>query len=937
MVSFTKTLKNPAMPARARARAFAVLAALVFLPFLPVRAAAMGRVQGKVIATETGEAIGFADLLLIPADTTMKKVGMLSNADGTFLLVAPAGHYTLQIRALSYATKRIDGVAIEEGQLLPLNVTLTSEAIQQKEVVVEATAKQNTDASMMAQRRKAATVGDAVSAEQMRRAPDKNASDVLKRVTGLSVSDNKYVYVRGMGERYNSTEVDGVRVVSPEANKRVVPMDLFPAALLDNIVVQKAWSADRSGEFSGGDVQVHLKDFPGKRAWSLSLAQGSTSGTTFGNMLTYTSSSADVWGFGASSRGIPSIVNQIAGNKPLTLGQPPNGFPASTLQQVEKDFANVWTPHGAHAAPNGNYALTYGDEWKPFGRPVGMIGSWTFNRSLEQHDEVQRFTDNGVVAKSQYDMTRSNESVQMGANASLSFRPSPSHRLSVRGLYTNKADDEVVQYEGLDPNAGEFFRRATKLTYVQRDIRYATVEGTDDVAKLFHSTFDWQFTRSLAHRQQPDKREATYIRVPLDESNPGFWGLATGRREYGDIHEDGWSTVLKLATPYKLGGWGSGRWVVGYDRQSRARVNGYRRFDFIPGQPGQDAPPESVYDAVNEATIAQDNYHASQLVEAYFVSTDVPLGKRVRGNVGLRREQGDQQVASHDLFNPGIVTSSGSFRSTDWLAGGNLTWAATDHMNVRAAASRTLNRPDMDDLSTLQALDFAGDRIRIGNPHLVRALIANYDLRVEAFPGLGDVLAAGVFYKNLQHPIEPALFGTNGQLGVRPENSEGGHNIGGEFEVRSGLGKLWSRLDRLSFNSNLSFISSKIRTAQTTNRGNTEHPLVGQAPYLFNVGLTYTSKGGHGELSVLTSMVGRRLKELNITQVNASGDGIPNLFTQGSTTLDATASFAPMRGSRLRIGAGNLLNTPYREAVGDIEMRRYTTGRTYSVAFSLGS
>jgi hypothetical protein len=472
---------------------------------------------------------------------------------------------------------------------------------------------------------------------------------------------------------------------------------------------------------------------------------------------------------------------------------------------------------------------------------------------------------------------------------------------------------------------------------VQRAIRYLTLEGQDDIGALLHSTVEWQFTRSGAHRQQPDKREATYIRVPLDATDPGFWGLATGRREYGDITEDGWTTILKWGMPYTLGGLGSGRWIAGYDRQSRARVNGYRRFDFIPSQPGMDAPPESVYIAVNEATINQDNYNASQLVESYFLTTDVPLGKKLRGNIGVRREQGDQQVASHDLFNPTIITSQGSFRSTDWLAGGNLTWAAAEHLNVRAAASRTLNRPDLDDLSTLQALDFAGDRIRIGNPHLVRALIENYDLRVEGFPGIGEVLAAGVFYKQLHHPIEPALFGTNGQLGIRPENSEGGRNIGGEFEVRSGLGRITSRLKRWSLNSNLSVISSRIRTAQTTNRGNTEHPLVGQAPFLLNLGLTYASPSGHTEFSVLTSTVGQRLKELNMTQVNGAGDGIPNRFTRGVTTLDVTAGFSPVRGSRLKISAGNLLNRPVQEFIGDLEMRRYTTGRTYSVSLSLGS
>src|SRR5262249_7266870 len=160
---------------------------------------------------------------------------------------------------------------------------------------------------------------------------------------------------------------------------------------------------------------------------------------------------------------------------------------------------------------------------------------------------------------------------------------------------------------------------------------------------------------------------------------------------------------------------------------------------------------------------------------------------------------------------------------------------------------------------------------------------------------------------------------------------------GAEFELRAGLGRLMPRLKRLSLNSNLSLISSKIRTAQTTNRGNTEHPLVGQAPFLMNVGLTYATPGGHTEFSVLTSTVGKRLKELNITQVNSVGDGIPNLFTRAITTLDATASFSPLHGTRLKFSAGNLLDRPVQEFVGDLEMRRYTTGRTYSLSFSLGS
>jgi outer membrane receptor protein involved in Fe transport len=534
-------------------------------------------------------------------------------------------------------------------------------------------------------------------------------------------------------------------------------------------------------------------------------------------------------------------------------------------------------------------------------------------------------------------MERSTESVQLGGNASLSFRPSASHRLNLRGLYTNKADDEVLLYRGWDPDAGAFERRATRLTYVQREIRYATLEGQHDLGALARATVDWRFTRSDARRQQPDKRESMFIRVPIDESNPGWWGLATGRREYGDLLEDGWGSTIKLGMPYAFDGLGTGRVTVGFDRQSRRRDHHYRRFDFLPSQPGMDAPPESVYASVTEATTGRDNYAARQLVEAWFASVDLPLGRRFRGNLGVRREYGAQSVASHDLWAPAVVVAEGGARSTDWLTGANLTWLVSERMNLRAAASRTLNRPDLDDLSPLPALDFVGDKIRLGNPALERATIVNYDLRAELFPGGTEVFAAGVFYKRLHRPIEPALFGTNGQLGIRPENSQGGRNVGVELEARAGLGRLLPALHAWSVSSNLSLISSRIETDQATDRGNSEHPLVGQAPLLWNLGVTWAPGAWGSEVTLLSSTVGRRLKELNQTQVNAAGDGIPNLYTRAMTTLDLTAACSAFGRARIKLAASNLLDKPVQEFVGPIEMRRYATGRSFSVSLSLGS
>jgi hypothetical protein len=480
-------------------------------------AATTGKIQGKIVGTDTGEPLGFADLLLIPADTTFRRVGGLSNADGTFLLEAPAGRYTLQIRALSYASQRVEGITIEAGKLLPFSTVLKPEAIQQEEIVVEAKARQNTENSMLSARRKAAAVGDAVSAEQVRRSPDKDAAEVLRRVTGLSVSDGKYVFVRGLGERYSSTEVDGVRIASPESNKRVVPLDLVPANLLENIVVQKTYTADRPGEFGGGDVQVHTRDFPGNRTWSFSISQGCTQGVTFGQRRTYASSRADLFGFGADSRRIPDAVYDVAGNRPLVESSDPSrGFTRSTLATVARSFANIWSPQSAHAIPDAGYSATYGDEFKLFGRSLGVIVSGSMNRSFDEQAETQRYFTGVSDTLVDYAVQRSTESVQLGGISGLSLRLSPRHTVHLRGLYTHSADDEVRSYEGDNHSGpsqitGEDQRlRSTRLLYVEREVRSGALEGQHEFARLAGTSLNWKLSRSKAKRLQPDRRETTY-------------------------------------------------------------------------------------------------------------------------------------------------------------------------------------------------------------------------------------------------------------------------------------------------------------------------------------------------------------------------------------------------------------------------------------------
>ncbi len=944
------THRNPAFRC---AWAIGIAFALLVVPGAhPALAAATGKIQGRLVATDTGEPLGFADVRLIPADTALRPVGTMANADGTFLIEVAPGRYALELRALSYARKRVEGILIEAGRLLPFDTGLAPEALQQPEIVVDARARQNTEGAILATRRRAVTVGDAISAEQVRRSPDRDAAEVLRRVTGLTVSSGKFVFVRGLGERYSSTEVDGVRIASPEQNKRVVPLDLFPASLLENITIQKTYTADRPGEFGGGDVQVRTKDFPGRRTWSYSVSQGWAEGTTFQHLRTYAGSRADLFGFGSDARRIPDAVFDLAGGAQLREGSPARGFfTRSTLAAVGRSFSNIWSPTRTRAIPNASYSAAYGDEFKLFGRPLGMIESWSVSRSFDQTDASERFFPNADDTLYDYAVNRSRETVQLGNVTGISYRLSPRHTLHARAIWTHSADDEVRVYEGTDHNQVDgttgtwLVHRDTRLMYVERDVLSGTAGGQHEFAGLFGTRFDWNLSRSRAKRQQPDRRETSYSYHPYDDGTGHLvdsWTGSVGRREYGDLRDVDRGVTVSATTPFRLGRLGRGRTVAGFSRQDKDRDNFYRRFNFYANANADPtAPPEVLFGPeafdgkpgsgyVDEATLSQDNYVAQQRVAAGFLSVEVPMGSSLRTTLGLRVERGTQDVRSFDLFNPSRVTAQGGFANTDWLPSGNLTWSATTAINVRIAASRTLSRPDLNELSPSPALEYIGGFQQAGNPQLRRALLDNYDVRVEAFPSPTEVMAVGAFHKRLEEPIEQVLEPST-PLTLKPYNSEKGFSRGMELEARASLGRLWRRLTGLTLNTNGSFITSRVRPrAQLISYGTKEHPLQGQANNVLNAGLGCTSRAGKVDAAVLLSRVGRRLNALGLKSI---GD----VYEQPMTTLDVTLNLQFFPGARLRMAAKNLLDRETRLLQGGREVSHSHTGRSYSLGCSFGS
>lgn len=940
-------------------RAFLLAVALLATP---TTALALGKVRGRVFAQDTGEPMSFVNVVLLPSDTTMRRVGGLTNTDGTFELTAPAGTWTLQIRQLSYARKSVSGVRVSDSTPVELGtIALALEAIPQQEVVVEARAQQNNEKALLAVRRKAATVQDAVSAEQVRRTSDRHAGEVLRRVTGLTLNDGKYVFVRGLGERYSSTELDGVRLASPEQNKRVVPLDLIPAALLENITVQKTYTADRPAEFGGGDVQVKTKDFPGRRSLSISASQGVDEGTTNQRVLSSRNPRGDLWALGSSDRGIPDLIDQMARDRRVIVGGifDPNGLTPADIARLGRAFPQNWGAKLTEASPNGSYSLTFGDEWNVFGRALGLVTSATYSRSFNEQNEQQRyFVGQALTPGSEpqprfdFGVRRATEAVQLGGLGAIGYRLAPNHSLHLRGFYNRSADNEVRTYAGLSEDVQDSLQ-STRVRYTQRDLLTASLEGRHEFANARRLRLEWKASRSRADLQRPDQRESRYQRfTDYDENdNPiRAWGLRQDRgatRKYQDMRELGRGMELHASVPVAFGVLGKGKFAMGWNDQWKNRDFYYRRFSFKPAAGRLVGPADSLLSpddftgrnggaTVEEYTFLNDNYDAEQGQTALYAAVDLPFGPRVKTQLGLRMEYGLQAVRAFYLFSPSRTEAAGRIEQTDLLPSANVTWNVLENVNLRFGASRTLSRPDLAEMAPVLLEDYVpgfrdmpGLYFR-GNPNLVRARLENWDVRLEAFPGLSEVFAIGAFTKRLEHPVELSAGGGSEPV-FTPINSEEGRNSGIEAEVRASLGRVWKPLAPLTINSNYTAIRSKVRLPRrSTELVASEHPLQGQADRIVNFGVTFAGLRDRLDASLQLTHTGRKLAALGIAPA-------PDFYDEPLTTLDLAANLRPLPYLRVKLSGSNLTDATTVVKQGPFDSIRYRPGRGYSVSVQFGS
>ncbi len=904
----------------------AVLTLVVAPPALSAQSApAVGRIAGRVIDASTG--LGITGVGVVVDGTT---IGTQTGVDGRYVIArVPAGTVTLQVRRIGYGPKTITGLMLPADGAIEQNVTLEEAKTELAAISVSAEAERGSVNAALDAQRTATGIVNAITAEQIAKSPDGDAAKAIQRVSGVTVQDGRSVFVRGLGERYTVTNLNGTRLPSPEPEKRFVPLDMFPSALLQSINVSKTFTPDLSGDFSGASVDIQTRDFPARRAVTFSASLGGNDLAT-GRQIEAAPSSGSEWlGFGSGSRPLPPQLASASAVGQLATRQEING--------AINSLRNTWTPVRQAGLPNGSLGMSVGGQDPFFGLRIGYLASLTYSATQDirqddyQANPIQR--DGVPQVLESWTGQGSSRGVSWGGMFNLSSLITSNTRLSLNNTYTRSADSDARRTSG----EAFAFSLATierqTLRYVERAIRSTQLKGEHTVGA--RQQLDWTLSTAGVVRKEPDRSDLVYAQFGVGE--PFSWSDGNpdvARRTFGDLVEDNWS----VGSNYKLSltnGVDAPSLKVGatYRSTDRSAVN--RQFSiistFVPTS-DRSRPAEELFDGrftgandnvFNILNVAEDGvYNASERLTAGYAMLEFPIGDRIKIIGGARVENAVINVNT-SLSNNNVFTSG--LDNTDILPALVLNIKTGDRGQVRASASQTLARPEYRELSPVQYLEVVGGQITRGNGDLVRTLIQSYDLKYEMFPNSGEVLSVGAFIKRFDRPIERIDIATGGQPLVSFFNATSANNIGVELEARKGLGGLAEVLEPLAVFSNVTLMQSDIVVGGDASANtNSNRPMMGQAPWVVNGGVTYTGRTSGTSATLLYSAVGARI-------YSAGTIPFPDVYEQPRHLVDLSLRMPLGDKWTWRLDARNLLDAPFKLTQGPVTRESYRLGRNVSL------
>ena len=915
-------------------------AALAVAPWLQGQDSG-GTVLGFVYDATTGKPIPQVQVELVGEVA----ITAVTTIEGSFMIDGvPVGSYTVSYVSGNHQGVNVEGLEVLAGEIADASTVMSAKGeTTVVDVVSTVAASVATQEAMLVERKLASTVSDTISAEEIRGGTSSDASEAIEKVTGVTTM-NDFVFVRGLDPRYSGTTLNNALLASTEPERRVVPLDLFPASLIDSIKVQKTYSPDLPGEFSAGLVQVQTTEFPTRPTFSVSYSIGYNSQTQGRTFLDYPGGGRDFFGFDDGTRALPDSIPTDRRVDRFT-------FDRDEIQQLGRSFSNNWerTPRDL-SRPSMSWNIVAGNT---FGK-LGVVGALTFSNSLQSIFDQERnyyFPNPDAalgnanagppVPASQFNYDESKESVRLGGVLNVSYQFSPAHKLALRNFFSRDTDDAARYYEGFYEDFDTDIRNQ-RLRYIERTIRNSQVVGEHLFKGLGNSVLSWSMAYSAATRDEPDLRESLQLYRPRTDQFVFFDDSQSAFRMFNDLDETILNPGVDMLVPFFQGKF-SGAVKFGANYASRGRNFRSRRFKYtlrrsrgldLTLPPNKLFAPENIHRRafeVGETTRVTDAYRGTRDVFGYYGMLELNLAARWRIIAGLRVEDVDQDVTTFNQFLPETGREPAPFDTVNYLPAVNVIYALTPKQNLRAGYSQTVSRPDFRELARFGFLDLVGGLQTIGNPELDQTGISNYDFRWEYFPGGNQLLAASFFYKNFERPIERTMISAVALLRTF-SNAQAASNLGLEFEFRRGLDFLSPKIREFAISSNFTLVDSNIdlqNVGESVVLTSLNRPMQGQSRYVANVIAEWARPKARSTARYYFNYFSSR-----ITDVGAFG--LPDVVQDGLGTMDFVYEYS-LKGEgrwKLRFAAENLNNARWFLTQGGQTFLAYREGRTFTVGTS---
>lgn len=903
-----------------------------------------GTIRGTMYDDTNGEPILFGTILI---DETGD--GTTSDLDGAYTLQLAPGTYNLTFQYLGFADLKISDVIVESGKVTQLEARLKEDAEVLDEVVITASQARNTEAALATIKRKSTNVIDGISSASFKRMGDSNAAAAAKRVPGVSIQNGKYVYVRGLGDRYTKSILNGMDIPGLDPDRNTLQMDIFPTNVLDNIIVLKSFTADLPADFTGGVVDITTKDFPEDRVMAISGSIGYNPNMHLkSNYLTYDGGKTDWLGFDDGTRAIPTDRKT---NFPTYVDALTSTTAANTMNGILNNFNSTLAGYRDQSMMDFGLGISIGNQINRGSNSIGYNLALSYKNTTDYYENVVNANWGKSPDRSVNELERrelqtgdiGKNNVLLGGLAGIAFKTKTAkYKLNLLHLQNGEKQAGVFDFINTDQGAN-FEAKQHNLEYSERQLTNILLAG-NHILGQGKWEIDWRLSPTRSLQTEPDIR---YTRVRQKDNGAWAIGSESGipERIWRYLEEYNYSGKLDFVRNFKFNE-EDAKVRFGLANTYKNRAYEIQNFQIFPNgsdvteDPNTLFQPENLFSTENRSGLYYspqfvpnnpNKYDAFANTGAAYVSAELHATKHLKAIVGVRGEGYHQTYKGENNRGEQLEETIDAINVFPSL---NLIYAVNDRMNIRASATRTVARPSFKEASYATIIDPITGRTFIGgffqdvdvtsgeviwDGNLKQTNITNFDLRWETFQSRGQGISISAFYKHFQDPIEIVQY-SQAPSNLQPRNVGTGQVLGAELELKQSFGLIAESLENLAFNvnftytkSSIDFTSKEMKSREFNKRDGeviaTSRDMSGQAPYLINAGLAYNGFDNGMELGLFYNVQGRTLQYVGISDR-------PNVYSEPFHSLNFKASkqFGAEQRISLSVTVDNILDAK-RESV----------------------